>query len=557
MEERFWHKSYPPGVRRTIDYKKITIPAALAGSAEKYPGKAALNFMGKRITFLEFNNLVNRFARALLDLGVKEGDRVALILPNLPQTFIANMAIMRIGAVAVQNNPLYTERELEHQFNNSDSRLAITLTLLLPKILNVVPRTRVEKVIVCHIHSFLPFPKKQLFPFVKREMCKSVEPTDSVMIFEDLLKKYPDGPVEDKSKWDELAAIIYTGGTESASKGVMLSHGNNSVSVQQFDEWFTGLKSGEGSMVGSYPVFHSAGFSATMNLMIWKGWENLIMIRPEPKTIIELLKKHRPMILPALPTIFVGLLSDPGFRKLDLSHIKAFISGGAPLAEDTIRELRDVSGATILEIYGSTETAPLIAANPFGGKIKPGTVGLPAPDTDIRIVDPETGMKECPVGEAGEILVKGPQVMMGYCKNEEETARALKGGWYYTGDIGFFDEDGYLTLVDRKKDLIIASGYNVSPVEVDNVLFNHPKILEACAVGVPDKYRGETVKAFIVVKPGETLTEEEVTRHCKESLAAYKIPKLIEFVDELPKSAVGKILRRKLREMELQKMKGN
>lgn len=557
MEERFWHKSYPPGVRRTIDYKKITIPAALAGSAEKYPGKAALNFMGKRITFLEFNNLVNRFARALLDLGVKEGDRVALILPNLPQTFIANMAIMRIGAVAVQNNPLYTERELEHQFNNSDSRLAITLTLLLPKILNVVPRTRVEKVIVCHIHSFLPFPKKQLFPFVKREMCKSVEPTDSVMIFEDLLKKYPDGPVEDKSKWDELAAIIYTGGTESASKGVMLSHGNNSVSVQQFDEWFTGLKSGEGSMVGSYPVFHSAGFSATMNLMIWKGWENLIMIRPEPKTIIELLKKHRPMILPALPTIFVGLLSDPGFRKLDLSHIKAFISGGAPLAEDTIRELRDVSGATILEIYGSTETAPLIAANPFGGKIKPGTVGLPAPDTDIRIVDPETGMKECPVGEAGEILVKGPQVMMGYCKNEKETARALKGGWYYTGDIGFFDEDGYLTLVDRKKDLIIASGYNVSPVEVDNVLFNHPKILEACAVGVPDKYRGETVKAFIVVKPGETLTEEEVTRHCKESLAAYKIPKLIEFVDELPKSAVGKILRRKLREMELQKMKGN
>lgn len=557
MEERFWHKSYPPGVRRSIDYKKITIPAALAGSAEKYPHKTALNFMGKKITFHEFNNLVNRFARALLDLGVKEGDRVALILPNLPQTFIANMAIMRIGAVAVQNNPLYTERELEHQFNNSDSRLAITLTLLLPKILNVVPSTKVEKVIVCHIHSFLPFPKKQLFPFVKKEMCKRVEPTDRVMIFEDLLKKYPDGPVEDKSKWDELAAIIYTGGTESASKGVMLSHKNNSVSVQQFDEWFTGLKSGEGSMVGSYPVFHSAGFSATMNLMIWKGWENLIMIRPEPKTIIELLKKHRPMILPALPTIFVGLLSDPEFRKLDLSYIKAFISGGAPLAEDTIRELRDVSGATILEIYGSTETAPLIAANPFGGKIKPGTVGIPAPDTDIRIVDPETGMKERPVGEAGEILVKGPQVMMGYCKNEEETGRALKGGWYYTGDIGFFDEDGYLTLVDRKKDLIIASGYNISPVEVDNVLFNHPKILEACAVGVPDKYRGETVKAFIVVKPGETLTEEEVTRHCKESLAAYKIPKLIEFVDELPKSAVGKILRRKLREMELQKMKGN
>ena len=277
------------------------------------------------------------------------------------------------------------------------------------------------------------------------------------------------------------------------------------------------------------------------------------MIRPEPKAIIELLKKHKPRFLPGIPTIFVGLLYNPEFRKLDLSYIRAFISGGAPLPEDIIRELRDLTGATILEIYGSTETAPLIAANPFDGKIKPGTVGLPAPDTDIKIVDPATGKKECKIGEAGEILVKGPQVMMGYCKNEEETKKALKGGWYYTGDIGFFDEDGYLTLVDRKKDLIIASGYNISPVEIDNVLFDHPKILEACVIGVPDKYRGETVKAFVVVKKGEVLTEEEVVNYCKENLAAYKVPKIIEFVDELPKSVVGKILRRKLREMEQDK----
>lgn len=553
MEERLWHKSYPPGVRRSIDYERVTIPAALTRSAEKFPNKVALNYLGRKITFLEFDGLVNRFARALADLGVKEGDRVAIILPNIPQTFIANMAILRIGAVAAQNNPLYTGRELEHQFNNSDAGMAITLTLLLPRILDVMPRTKIEKVIVCSIHSFLPFPKKQLFPFVKREMYKKAEPTDEILIFEDLLKKYSDEPVEEKSKWDELAAIIYTGGTAGASKGVMLSHGNNSVSVQQFDEWFPGLKPGEGSMVGSYPIFHSAGFSTSMNLMIWKAWENLIMIRPEPRTIIELLKKHKPMVLPGIPTIFVGLLTDPEFRKLDLSYIRAFISGGAPLAEDTLKELRDLTGATILEIYGSTETAPLIAANPFEGETKPGTVGLPAPDTDVKIVDLETGEKECPVGQAGEILVKGPQVMMGYCKDEEETRSALMGGWYHTGDIGFFDKDGYLTLVDRKKDLIIASGYNISPVEIDNVLFDHPKILEACVIGVPDKYRGETVKAFIVVKPGETLTEEEVIDHCKENLAAYKIPKLIEFVGELPKSAVGKILRRELREMELQK----
>lgn len=550
MKERFWHKSYSPKVKRSIEYEEVTIPEALTRSAKKFPKKVALNFMGKKINFEEFDNLVNRFSRALMDLGVQKGDRVALILPNIPQTFIANLAIMRIGAVAAQNNPLYTERELEHQFNNSDAKIAVTLTLLLPRILAVMPKTKIEKVIVCHMHSFLPFPMKQLFPIVKREMCKKVKPTDDILIFEDLIRKYSDKPIENKSKWDELAAIIYTGGTTGASKGVMLSHKNNSVSVQQFDEWFPGMKSGEESMVGTYPLFHSAGFSTSMNLMIWKAWENLIMIRPEPNAIIELLKKHKPKILPGIPTIFVGLLSNPEFRKLDLSYIKVFISGGAPLPEDIIRELRDLTGATILEIYGSTETAPLIAANPFDGKIKAGTVGLPGPDTDVKIVDPATGKKECKIGEAGEILVKGPQVMMGYCKNEEETKKALKGGWYHTGDIGFFDEDGYLTLVDRKKDLIIASGYNISPVEIDNVLFDHPKILEACVIGVPDKYRGETVKAFIVVKEGEVLTEEEVVKYCQENLAAYKVPKLIEFVDELPKSVVGKILRRKLREME-------
>ena len=386
-------------------------------------------------------------------------------------------------------------------------------------------------------------------------MCKKVEPTDNVLVFKDMMKKYSGEPVEDKSSWDELATIIYTGGTTGASKGVMLSHKNISVSVQQFAEWFTGLKAGEESMVGLYPVFHTSGFSTTMNFMIWKAWEHLIIIRPEPKTIIEILKKHKPIFLPGLPTIFVGLLADPEFKKLDLSYLRAFLSGGASLPEELIRELTDLTGATVLEVYGSTETAPLICANPFNDKIKPGTVGLPAPDTDVKIVDTKTGKKECKIGEAGEILVKGPQVMMGYCKDEEETRKALEGGWYHTGDIGFFDEDGYLTLVDRKKDLIIASGYNVSPVEIDNILYEHPKILEACAVGVPDKYRGETVKAFIVVKQGESLTEKEVIDYCKENLAAYKVPKLIEFKDELPKTVIGKILRRKLREMELEKIK--
>ncbi len=555
MNDRIWYQSYPPGVKKSIDYDKVTIPEALTRSAKHFPDKVAFDFMGKRVTFSEFDRLVNRFSRALEGLGVKEGDRVALILPNILQTFIANQAIMRIGAVAVQNNPLYTERELEHQLNNSDSTVAITLTLLLPRVLNVMPQTKVKKVIACHIHSYFPFPKKQLFPVVKKEMYKKVTPTDNIYIFRDLIKRYPDDPFENKSKWDQLATIIYTGGTTGASKGVMLSHKNISVSVQQFTEWFGELKSGEESMVGLYPAFHTSGFSTTMNFMIWKAWEHLVIIRPEPKTIIEILKKHTPVFLPGLPTIFVGLLADPEFRKLDLSYLRGFLSGGASLPEELIRELEELTGAIVLEVYGSTETAPLICANPFTDKIKPGTVGLPAPDTDVKVVDTETGKKECKTGEAGEILVKGPQVMMGYCKDEEETKRTLKDGWYHTGDIGFFDNDGYLTLVDRKKDLIIASGYNISPVEIDNILYEHPKILEACAVGVPDAYRGETVKAFIVVKEGEHLTEQEVIDYCKQHLAAYKVPKLIEFMDELPKSVIGKVLRRTLREMELERVK--
>jgi long-chain acyl-CoA synthetase len=277
--------------------------------------------------------------------------------------------------------------------------------------------------------------------------------------------------------------------------------------------------------------------------------------RPEPAINIEIIKKYKPTFLPGVPTIFVGLLADPKFRKLDMSSIKGFFSGAAPLAADTIRDLKQLTGADMCEVYGSTENTPVVSVTPWGGKIKPGTVGCPVPDTDVKIVDLETGQTEMPLGEPGEIIIKGPQIMKGYYKKPDETAKVLKDGWFYSGDIGKFDQDGYLTIVDRKKDMIIAGGYNVYPVELDNVLFDHPKILEACTIGVPDAYRGETVKAFVVVKPGESLTEEDVMTYCRQNLAAYKIPRQVEFVDELPKSAVGKILRRELRDKELAKIK--
>jgi len=553
MEERLWHKSYAAGVPKTIDYEKVTIPQALRRTARKFPDHAALNYMGRVLTYREVEEQVNAFARALLDLGLKTADKVAVCLPNIPQVVIATMAIQRIGAVVVQTNPLYTERELTYQLNDSDARMIVTLTLLVPRIEKIKAQTRIEKIIACHIHSYLPFPKKQLFPFVKKEMYRKITATEDVKVFVDLIAKYPKDAVEDLSLWNELSTLLYTGGTTGVSKGVELTHANLSSNVQQFAAWFPDLSPGKEVLIGNFPIFHSAG-NCVQNLITWQGWTNILVPRPEPKINIDIIKKYKPTFLPGVPTIFVGLLAEPEFRNLDFSNLKGFFSGAAPLAADTIRDLKELTGALMCEVYGSTETAPVATVTPWGGTIKPGTVGVPVPDTDVKIVAADDDTKELPQGETGEIAVKGPQIMKGYYKKPEETAAVLKHGWFLTGDMGVFDEDGYLTVVDRKKDMIIAGGYNIYPLELDDVLFDHPKILEACCIGVPDSYRGETVKAFIVVKAGESLSEAEVISYCKENLAPYKVPKMVEFMDELPKSAVGKILRRKLKEMELEKL---
>ncbi len=553
MDEKNWHKSYAPGVPPTLTYDQTTVSQALSRSAKNFPNHSALNYMGRIISYKNLESMVNAFARVLTEMGIKPGDKVAVCLPNIPQAIIANYAIFRIGAVAVLCNPLYTERELAYQLNDSDSKIIVTLTLLVPRIEKIQTQTKIEKIIACHIHSYLPFPKKQLFPYVRKAMYKKITSSENIKIFKDLINGQPDGPVDEQSKWEEVGALLYTGGTTGVSKGVMLTHSNLSCNVQQFIAWFPDLQKGEESLVGNFPVFHSAGFTAIQNFCLWQAYEIILVPRPEPAINIEILKKYKPTFLPGVPTIFVGLLAEPEFRKLNFSSIKGFFSGAAPLAADTIRDLKELTGADMCEVYGSTENTPIVSVTPWGGKIKPGTVGCPVPDTEVKIVDILTGEEEMPQGETGEIIIKGPQVMKGYYKKPEETANVLKDGWFYSGDIGKFDEDGYLSIVDRKKDMIIAGGYNIYPVELDNVLFDHPKILEACTIGIPDKYRGETVKAFIVPKKGEPLTEDDVIAYCKKNMAAYKVPKKFEFVEELPKSAVGKILRRELRDRELAK----
>lgn len=548
--ERIWHKSYHSDVPAELDFERITMPEVLARTAQRFPDTVALIYMGKRITYKELDGLVNSFAKALGDLGVGKGDKVAMLLPNIPQVVIANYATFRIGAVASMNNPLYSERELQHQLDDSDAKVLVTLDLLLPRALKILSKTKVESIITCHINDYLPFPKKQLFPFVKKDMYRKIEPTPGVYEFLDLIGRYPDSPVANEAAWDEVGTLIYTGGTTGVSKGVMLTHANMSCNTQQLRYWFAELKEGQESMLAIFPFFHSAGFTGIQNMCIFGAATDILVPRPEPGIIVELLKKFKPTYLPGVPTIFVGLLNDKRFLEMDLSFIKGFVAGAAPLSVGTINQLKEMTGGDLINVYGLTEITPMGTATPWKGDIKPGTVGVPLPNTDLKIFDVDDPLKEMPLGQPGEIAFKGPQVMKGYYKKPEETAAVLKDGWLYTGDIGFLDDDGYLTIVDRKKDLIVASGYNIFPQEIDEVLFEHPKIMEACTIGVPDDYRGEAPKAYVVLSQGETLNKEEIISHCKQKLAAYKVPRQIEFIDELPKSAVGKILRRELKELD-------
>lgn len=554
MEQKVWHSFYPKGTPPEVELQKITMPEVLESTTGDFPDNVAYIYMGRVITYRELKSLVYRFANALAALGVKPGDKVGMLLPNLPQVIIADYAVYYLGAVTVMNNPLYTERELEHQLNDSDTTVIVTLDLLLPRILKIQPNTKITKIITCHINDYLPFPVKQLFPFVKKEMYRKDVPQKDVYPFMDLIKKYPDTPVKNQANWGETAALLYTGGTTGVSKGVELTHANISSVVQIFSAWVSDLKRGDRERIlGVYPVFHSAGYSVSQNFIIWNGWSCVLIPRPEPAMITKMLKKFRPTFLPGVPTIFVGLLNLKQFREMDLSFVKGYFGGAAPLAEDTLNQLKKLHGATINDVYGATENTAFATATPWKGKVKVGTVGVPLPNTEIKIMDLETGTREMETGQDGEICVKGPQVMKGYYKRPEETAEALKDGWFYLGDIGHLDEDGYLTIVDRKKDMIVAGGYNIYPAEVDQVLMLHPDVLEACAIGVPDEYRGETVKAYVVPVTGKTLDADELKAYCKKNLAAYKVPTGFVFVDELPKTAVGKILRRTVREMELEK----
>ncbi len=554
MTDKIWLKHYSEKVRPSLSYPEKSLGELFLESAERYKDRIAVHFMGKQLTYGQLKDEVFKFSNALSQLGVKPRDRVSLMLANTPQSIIAYYAVLLLGGIVVQTNPMYTERELEHQLNDAGAETILALDLVYPRVSKVQGRTPLKRVIYTSIRDYLPFPKNLLYPLKQKKdgMWHDIPYGDGVYAYSQLMKaasaRRPD-PVPINPK-EDLALLQYTGGTTGLPKGVMLTHYNLVVNTLQCIEWQEKDPDGEQERVlGVLPFFHVYGMTVVMNLSIATGAMMILLPRFDVKEVLETIQKLKPTQFPGAPTMYIGLLNHPEVDRYDLSSVSICLSGSAPLAPEVQKQFEKLtSGGRLVEGYGLTEASPVTHSNPIYGLRKVGSIGVPWPDTDARIVDEEGN--DVPVGEVGELIIRGPQVMKGYWNRPEETANTLRDGWLYTGDMAKMDEDGYFYIVDRKKDMIIAGGFNIYPREVEDVLFEHPAVKEAAVVGVPDPYRGETVKAFIVLKDGHTVTEAELDKFCRENLAAYKVPRIYEFRTELPKTMVGKVLRRQLQEEE-------
>jgi len=555
-QDKPWLAHYEKGVPENIIYEETCLPEFLEVSVQKFPDKTALIFQGYTISYARLNEMVNAFAGCLTDFGIKKGDRVSVLLPNIIPCVVSYYAILKIGSIAVMNNPLYSDRELEHQFNNSGSKVLITLDLLGNRMIDLRPKTKIKQIIYTSIGDYLPFPKNLLFPLVakKKKLSADVKSAADVYKWKDILKDRPTVLPKVDLSFNDIAIYQYTGGTTGVSKGVILTHGNLSKQVQQVASWFPAFEKGKEVMLGALPYFHVFGLSGVMNFSVFMGWSQILIPKPQPEPLLEAIRKFKPTFVPLVPTMYIGILNHPDIDKTDLTSIKGCFSGSAPLPVEVIHEFEKKTGAVIVEGFGLTETSPVTHCNPFaGGKRKVGSVGLPVSDTKCRIVALDDWKTDIPLGETGELLIKGPQVMKGYWNMPDETAKTLTDGWLHTGDIAKMDEEGYFYIVDRKKDMIISGGYNVYPREIDEVFYDHPKVQEACSIGIPHPTRGEAIKIFVVLKEGETATKEDFISYCETRLAKYKLPTEIEFRTDLPKSNVGKILRKELRAEEIEK----
>ena len=559
--EKPWLKYYEEGVRAHLDYPDVPMQHFLEQDAAANPddtatifgGVASGELMDAELSYKELDDLANQLANALAGLGVKKGDRVALYLPNCPQYVIAYYATLKLGAIVAPNNPMYMPRELEFQLNDSGAETIISLSRVYPNVHQVRANTPLKNIIVTNIKEYYPPRLKAIFEqdVEEKEGHRAKIAADEYW-FQDLLAGAPATPPKVEVKPDDTALLLYTGGTTGVPKAVQTTHKNIVANALQCAEWVANVpKEPPDRTIVALPLYHSYSMTVCMNNAIIQKMPMILI--PDPRNLEHVLKsidQHRATYFPGVPTMYTAVINYHDLNKYNIRSIKACLSGAAPLPQEVHVKFQELTGARLIEGFGLTEASPVTHDNPLFGENRIGSIGVPFPDTDSKIVDDETGEIELPPGEVGELIVKGPQVMKGYWGNPEESEKALREGWLYTGDLAVMDQDGYFKIVDRKKDMINAGGYKIYPSDVEEVLYQHPKIFEAAVAGIPDPYRGETVKAYIVLKPGETATKEDIMAFCRERLAAYKVPRVIEFRDSLPKSTIGKILRRKLVEEE-------
>jgi long-chain acyl-CoA synthetase len=562
-DDRPWFRFYEEGVPRAVDVPALTLPEAFDRTAARFPGKVATRFFldprlpVPALTWAALRDRSLRFATALFQLGVRKGDRVAIMLPNCPELPVAFYGALRIGAIPVNTNPMYVAREMREQLEDSGAETLVLLDQFFPRLREIHAATRVRRAIVVDVTEGLPWPARALARFAqsRRGERASVPAETDVSLFHDLVRTYPPTPPGASLLPTDVALLQYTGGTTGTPKGAMLTHRNLVANGLQAAAWFPQMREGREVILGAVPLFHAYGLLGVLLLGVASAAEMILIPRPRPDAVLEALHRFRPTLFPGVPTLYAGIVDHPRVGSYDLKTGTQCLSGAAALPPSLVERFEALTGGRLVEGYGLTETSPLTHGNSVGGERRVGTIGVPVPGTDARVVDLATG-EPLPPGTPGELEVRGPQVMLGYWNRPAETAEVLHDGWLRTGDVARMDADGYFTIVDRRKEMIDASGFKVFPREVEEVLLLHPAVREAVVAGVPDAYRGETVKAFVVLRPGHAATAEEVTAFCRLHLAAFKIPRQVEFRAELPKSLVGKYLRRVLVEQERSRVDG-
>ncbi len=552
MTEKPWLKHYEPGLPHTLQpYPEHTLLDVMHETVRHRPDHTALIFKGARMTYARLEQLTNAFGAALVALGVRKGDRVALLLPNSPQSIIAQLGVWKAGAIATPINSLYTPRELEHALNEIGAETVVVMTPFYEKVKSLQARTQVRRVIATNIKEYLPVHLRVLFTLAKEKKeghRVQLQPGD--LWWRDLMRQHAAAPRPAVPlALDDPAILLFSGGTTGTPKAALGTHHALLMSAMQLHAYGrTALEDWDDIITLVMPMFHVYGNMA-LNTSLVARWPMAVV--PNPRDIDDLIDtiiKVRPAVLHGVPTLFIALLNHPKVKagQVNFKSMKVCYAGAAPLLTETKRRFEALTGGSLLDAYGMTETMLSAVVCPVHGVYKEGSTGMPLPDVDMRIVDIETGTQILPLGETGEVCISAPQIMVGYWGHPTETAEMIRDGWVYTGDLGYIDEDGYLFIVDRKKDLIKPGGFQVWPREVEEVIAAHPAVADVSVAGVPDEYQGEAVKAWVVVREGQRVTVDELRAFCRERLAGYKVPKYVEFRDSLPKTAVGKVLRRVL-----------